>query len=218
MDLSTIKVCIFDVNGVLIDSNSANAQAMAKAFTDQPVLQKQIVELYLKLTGVDRGSKMRVLQEQLIKRPFEGDEFELLWEKVKEQTRLSMSKAPVLAGATEVLVELARRNIARVALSNTPTFELQEILAAQSLKPLFDIIRGGGDWPKSESLARLVEEFHFEPDKCLFFGDGKGDLAAARYAGVPFVGIDPGIGEFDGEDGVDGPYKNLADWYQKIWG
>jgi hypothetical protein len=43
-------------------------------------------------------------------------------------------------------------------------------------------------------------------------------LAAARYAGVPFVGIDPGIGEFDGEDEVDGPYKNLADWYQKVWG
>jgi phosphoglycolate phosphatase-like HAD superfamily hydrolase len=123
-----------------------------------------------------------------------------------------------MAGSKELLGELAGRNITRVALSNTPTVELQEILAAHSLKSFLDIIRGGGDWPKSESLARLVGEFHFEPDKCLFVGDGKGDLAAARYAGISFVGIDPGTGEFACEDGVDGPYKNLADWYQKVWG
>ncbi len=49
-------------------------------------------------------------------------------------------------------------------------------------------------------------------------GDGKGDLAAARSAGVPFVAIDPGTGEFDGEEGFDGPYKNLADWGQRVLG
>ena len=216
MDLSTIKVCIFDVNGVLIDSNSANAQAMAQAFTDCPILQRRIAELYLKLTGIDRGSKIRAIREQVIKRPFKENEFELLWGKVKEQARLSMLKAPVMPGSKEVLVELARQNITRVALSNTPAVELQEILAAHGLKTLLDIIRGGGDWPKSESLARLIGEFQFEPDKCLFIGDGKGDLAAARYAGVSFVGIDPGTGEFDGDDGFDGPYKNLSDWYQKV--
>ena len=59
MDLLKIKVCVFDVNGVLIDSNSANAQAMAQAFTDQPLLQQKIAELYQGLTGIDRGSKIR---------------------------------------------------------------------------------------------------------------------------------------------------------------
>jgi phosphoglycolate phosphatase-like HAD superfamily hydrolase len=218
MDLSTIKVCIFDVNGVLIDSNSANSQAMAQAFTDCPMLQRRISELYLKLTGIDRGSKIRAIQEQVIKKPFRVNEFELRWGKVKEQTLLSMLKAPILPGVKEVLAELARRNITRVALSNTPAVELEMILAAHGLKSLLDIIRGGGDWPKSESLARFIGEFKFETDKCLFVGDGKGDLAAARYAGVAFVGIDPGTGEFDGEDGFDGPYENLADWYQKIGG
>ena len=218
MDLSKINVCIFDVNGVLIYSNSANAQAMAQAFTDCPVLQRRIAELYLKLTGIDRGSKIRAIREQVIKRPFKENEFELLWGKVKEKARLSMLKAPVMPGSKEVLIELARRNITRVALSKTPVVELQEILAAHSLKSLLDMIRGGGDWPKSESLVRLVEEFHFEPDKCLFIGDGKGDLAAARYAGVSFVGIDPGTEEFDREDAFDGPFKNLADWYQKAGG
>ena len=60
MDLSRIKVCIFDVNGVLIDSNLANARAMAEAFTEDPALQERIAELYLTLTGIDRGSKIQV--------------------------------------------------------------------------------------------------------------------------------------------------------------
>ena len=50
-----ITVCIFDVNGVLIDSNLANAQAMAQAFTDDPILRERIAKFYLTLTGIDRG-------------------------------------------------------------------------------------------------------------------------------------------------------------------
>ena len=47
MDLSKIKVSIFDVNGVLIDSNQANAVAMGQAFADDPLEQKQIAAFYL---------------------------------------------------------------------------------------------------------------------------------------------------------------------------
>ncbi len=216
MDLTKIKLCIFDVNGVLIDSNLANAQAMGQAFTDDPVLQQRIAGLYLKLTGIDRGSKIRIIQEQVIGRPFKEKEFELRWEKVKDLVHFSMTKAPLIKGCKEVLTELGKKNITRVALSNTPIVELEGILAAHNLETLLDLIRGGGDWPKSESLGRLLQEFQFEPDKCLFIGDGKGDLAAARHAGVSFVAIDPGTGEFDDEDGFDGPYKNLADWSQKV--
>jgi phosphoglycolate phosphatase-like HAD superfamily hydrolase len=206
------------VNGVLIESNLANAQAMGEAFTDDPTLRNQIVELYLKLTGIDRGSKIRIIQEQVMKRPFQKKEFELRWERVKDLVYVSMTKAPLIKGCREVLTELGKRKITRVALSNTPRAELQEILSAQNLESSLDFIRGGGDWPKSESLGRLLREFQFEPRKCLFMGDGKGDLAAARSAGVAFVAIDPGTGEFDDEDGFDGPYRNLLDWGQKVLG
>ena len=216
MDISRTKICIFDVNGVLIDSNLANAQAMGEAFTNDPALQKKIVDLYLQLTGIDRGSKIRIIQERVMKRPFKKKEFERRWERVKNLVHVSMTKAPLIGGCKEVLNELGKRKIMRVALSNTPRAELQEILSAQNLESSLDFIRGGGDWPKTESLGRLLREFQFEPNKCLFMGDGKGDLAAARSAGVPFVAIDPGTGEFDAEEGFDGPYKNLADWGQKV--
>ncbi len=218
MDISKIQTCIFDVNGVLIASNLANAQAMGEAFTDDPALHKQIVDLYLKLTGIDRGSKIRIIQEQVMKRPFQKKEFDRRWERVKDLVHASMTKAPLIKGCKEVLTELGKRKIMRFALSNTPRAELQEILSAQNLESFLDFIRGGGDWPKSESLGRLLREFQFEPHKCLFMGDGKGDLAAAKSAGVPFVAIDPGTGEFDGEEGFDGPYKSLFDWGQRVLG
>jgi len=218
MDLSKTQICIFDVNGVLIESNLANAQAMAEAFTDDPALHKQIVELYLELTGIDRGSKIRIIQEKVMKRAFKEKEFELRWERVRDLVHVSMTKAPLIKGCREVLSELGKRKITRIALSNTPRAELQEILSAQNLESFLDFIRGGGDWPKTESLGRLLREFQFESRKCLFMGDGKGDLAAARSAGVPFVAIDPGTGEFDEEEGFDGPYKNLLDWGQRVLG
>ncbi|NIR12486.1 MAG: HAD family hydrolase [Desulfobacterales bacterium] len=218
MDISKIQICIFDVNGVLIESNLANAQAMGEAFTDDPVLRDRIVEQYLKLTGIDRGSKIRIIQEQVMKRPFKEKEFERRWERVKELVHVSMSKAPLIKGCKEVLSELGKRKIMRVALSNTPRAELEKILSAQGLESFLDFMRGGGDWPKTESLGRLLREFQFEPHKCLFMGDGKGDLAAARSAGVAFVAIDPGTGEFDEEEGFEGPYKDLFEWGQRVLG
>jgi phosphoglycolate phosphatase-like HAD superfamily hydrolase len=212
------KVCIFDVNGVLIDSNAANAQAMGRAFTDDPHLLKRIGDLYLTLTGIDRGSKIRAIQEHIIGRPFEEHEFELRWKRFKDLAHQSMLHAPLLPGAGEVLTELGRLEKIRAAVSNTPADELQEILGAHDLQSLLDITRGGGDWSKSETLVRLLQDSEFEASQCLFIGDGKGDLTAARNAGVSFVAIDPGTGEFDDEKGFDGPYKHLADWGTKVLG
>ncbi len=218
MSLPGIEVCIFDVNGVLIDSNLANAEAMGRAFSDDPVLRKRVAELYLRLTGIDRGSKIRIIQKRAIGSPFKENEFELRWEAFTKLARQSMFKAPSAEGCREVLGELGRRNIRKAAVSNTPLAELREILAAHDLDSLLDIIKGGGDWPKSESLERFLRDYRVDPRKCLFLGDGKGDLTAARYAGVPFVAIDPGKGEFSDEEGFEGPYKSVADWGEKVLG
>ena len=215
MDLRKIKVCIFDVNGVLIDSNIANAKAMGKAFSDDPILQDRIAEFYLTLTGIDRGSKIRNVQAHFFGEPLGENEFVLCWQKLIDLTRQSMTGAPLTEGCTDILAALGRLKIIRIALSNTPLVELNEILSAQKLDGLLDVIRGGGDWPKTESLARLLVELQLDPASCVFIGDGKGDLSAARYTKVPFVAIDPDTGEFEGEDGFDGPYKNLAEWGEK---
>lgn len=215
MDIKKIKVCIFDVNGVLIDSNLANAKAMGKAFSDDPVMQDRIAEFYLTLTGIDRGSKIRKVQAHFFGKPLEETEFVLYWQRLIDLTRQAMTGAPLTEGCADVLTALGRLKITRIALSNTPLIELKGILKAQKLDLLLDIIRGGGDWPKTESLARLLGEFQLDLSTCVFIGDGKGDLFAARYAKVPFVAIDPDTGEFEGEDGFEGPYKNLAEWGKK---
>jgi phosphoglycolate phosphatase-like HAD superfamily hydrolase len=218
MNLERIKVCIFDVNGVLLDSNLANARMMAEAFSDDPVVQGRIVKAYLTLTGIDRGTKIRTIQEQVIGRPFKENEFDLRWERFKFLGSKAMHRAPLLPGCKEVLADLGRRGITRVALSNTPVAELRDVLASHTLEPLLDLIRGGGDWPKAESLARLLREYRFDPHRCLFFGDGRGDLAAARLAGVAFVAIDPGTGEFTREEGFEGPHTDLAEWSERVLG
>jgi phosphoglycolate phosphatase-like HAD superfamily hydrolase len=215
MDPSTVKIYIFDVNGVLIDSNRANARAMAQAFSDDPMLQERIAAFYMTLTGIDRGEKIRRVQHHIIQRPLGENEFERLWEKLKTLTRTSMGSAPRTKGCKQILNALAERGMTRAALSNTPVDELRLILAEQGLESHLDIIRGGGNWPKTESLKRFIDEFEFNPRDCLFVGDGKGDLWAARAAGVSFVAIDPDTGEFDTELGFDGPFHTLWEWAEQ---
>jgi phosphoglycolate phosphatase-like HAD superfamily hydrolase len=201
---------------VLIDSNLANARAMGEAFSDDPLTQQKIAAFYLTLTGIDRGEKIRRVQDRIIQKPFSKNEFDMLWEKLKMLTKRAMGMAPLVSGCRSILNTLAERRITRVALSNTPLNELHHILAVQGLSLFLDIVRGGGNWPKTESLRRLLEEFEFNRKTCLFIGDGKGDLWAARAAGVRFVAIDPDTGEFDEEHGFDGPHKNLSSWGREI--
>ncbi|MCG6971749.1 MAG: HAD hydrolase-like protein [Desulfobacterales bacterium] len=215
MNLSKVKICIFDVNGVLIDSNMANARAMGRAFSGDPMVQEQIAAFYLTLTGIDRGEKIRRVQSRIIQRPFGENEFEGLWQKLKTLTQRSMGTAPPAKGCKNILDAVARRGMTRVALSNTPLDELRRILAAQGLESHLDIIRGGGNWPKTESLKCLLDEFEFRPGDCLFIGDGKGDLWATRATGVPFAAIDPDTGEFENEHGFFGPFHTLLDWAEQ---
>jgi len=218
MNLDGIRRIIFDVNGVLIDSNLTNARSMAEAFTGDSDLRERIVARYLTLTGIDRGTKIRRIQEEIIGRPFEEGEYERRWEGFKRIGGAAMRRVPLTAGCEAVLDELGRRDITRIALSNTPVSELETCLAAQGLDSRLEVIRGGGDWTKAESLRRLLAEFHYAPGECLMIGDGRGDLAAARQAGIAFVAIDPGTGEFDGESGFEGPYTDLAQFAREVLG
>ncbi|NLI82755.1 MAG: HAD family hydrolase [Deltaproteobacteria bacterium] len=218
MNLSGVAVCIFDVNGVLIDSNAANARAMAEAFDAPRELRPRLQATYLRLTGIDRGEKIRIVQQTVIGRPFREGEFQTIWNRFKRLAGESMTKAPLMPGVRAVLNQLGKQGITRAALSNTPVEELERILALHDLDGMLEIVRGGGDWPKFESLAKLLREFRFDPASCLFFGDGKGDLSAARLAGVPFVAIDPSMEEFRGETDVRGPYASLEEWHSKLQG
>ena len=124
------------------------------------------------------------------------------WERFTELGLPAMRDAPLLPGAKGVLEELGNRKVGRAALSNTPPAALRETLASHGLDSLLDIVRGGGDWPKSESLARLLAEFRLDPGRCLFIGDGGRETwRRPRGSGVPFVAIDPGTGEFTLEEG-----------------
>ena len=145
-------------------------------------------------------------------RPFETGEFEHRWERFRQLSGKAMLNVPRTPTCIELLDVLGSRNATRVALSNTPIEELQRSLAAHDLADRLDIIRGGGDWVKAESLERLMSDYGFEPDDCLLIGDGMGDLNAARRSSISFVAIDPDTGEFDGESGFFGPYASLSRW------
>ncbi|MCR5219878.1 MAG: HAD hydrolase-like protein [bacterium] len=212
MDISRYRVFIFDVNGVLFLSNEGNARALAAAFTADEAVQQRIIDLYAVMSGLDRGTKIRRVQEEVIGRPFQEGEFELRWERFRELSRDSMLMAPLGRGCREVLEHLGRVGKVRAALSNTPPAQLAEVLKRRGLDTLLDIVRGGGDWPKTQSLARMLDECGLSAADCLFLADGRGDLAAARGSGVDFAGINEVADEFEGATDILGRWSDLGAW------
>lgn len=71
----------------------------------------RIAEYYLGLTGIDRGSKIRNIQECLVKCPFAENEFDLRWERFKNLSRETMLKASLGVGSKEVLTKVGEMGL-----------------------------------------------------------------------------------------------------------
>lgn len=189
--IMAIKAVVFDLDGVLVDTDRFHYQAwkrilgeLGKEFTQEDneqikgVARLKSLEILLKMKDIDMSEveKMRVLRKK--------NNWYL--EYVTEVDRES-----ILSGVEEFL-ELLKFNGYRTAIASTSD-NTSIILELTGLKKYFDVVIDGYQVksPKPNPEVYLVSAMalNLEPNECAVFEDSRAGVLAAKRAGMHVVAV-----------------------------
>lgn len=203
---SKIEAVIFDLDGVLMDSETIafgvwqeiaarhGGLLTEHAFQETVGLSaEETAELVMNRAGVS----------------FERTEaITLAWEMVTE--RLKKQAAP-LPGAAELVRELAQRKISLAVASNSLSSYISTALTSLSLNPYFQVRVGIDQVPRGKPAPDIYLEaarrLGIDPVRCLAIEDSRVGVRAAFSAGMHVVAVPS---PHDNHAGYDGAWKILG--------
>lgn len=189
--MAAISGFLLDIDGTLLDSNDAHAEAWGRALAEadfavpvsriRPLVGMGADKVVPLLTGLrSDASEAQRLQER------RGEIFrsELL------------PKLRPFPGARELLAELGRRHIVRVAATSAAGDDLRALLAQAGVADLMDETVTSDDVDRSKPdpdiVAMGLEKARLGPEQAVLVGDTPYDVAAARRAGVQAIAVRSG--------------------------
>jgi len=174
---------IFDVDGTLVDSNDAHAAAFVEAFAESG-LQVAFEEVR-RLIG--KGSDKLI--PRLIGR----------YDQAIAERKKAIFMARHLPGvrafpAVDLLLARLRTMDFRLAVaSSAARDELDALLDVARAKGYFAAVTDADDAesskPDPDIVLAALDRLGFAAERCVMVGDTPYDAAAARRAGVPFLGV-----------------------------
>lgn len=181
-----MKAVFLDFDGVVLESTEIKTRAFEELFADHPDHVHEIVALHLRLAGVSRYEKFRMIHEDILGLPFDDEVSAELGERFAAIALEQVLACRFVAGARE-FIERRSAEFDLFVASGTPEQELRGIVEARGLAPFFAGVYGSPA-TKAEIVGRVRSERGLERADCLFVGDAMTDLEGAREAGVAFVG------------------------------
>jgi beta-phosphoglucomutase len=187
-----IKACIFDLDGVIVDTAVYHYKAWKRLANEMGFYFTEHQNEQLK--GVSRIASLElILGWGNVTNKTEAEKLELATRKNDWYTEMigQMTPAEILPGARE-FVQACRDAGLKTAIGsaskNTPT-----ILAKLELLPLFDAVVDGNSVsipkPDPEVFLKGAEELNVEPTACVVFEDAIAGIEAAINGGMKTVGI-----------------------------
>lgn len=187
----------FDVDGTLLDSNEARAQAWAAALEGAGV-SLPVARLRREL---GRGGEDALFR--LADVPPDSHEAQAIEARQRAVFRTLLPELGPTPGARELLLRLKADGFVRIAASMASGDETRDKLVAAGVADLVDLVVGEDD------LA--VERCGLPLEAAVLVGDAPWDVAAGKRAGVDVIGLR--CGGFDREDlqGALAIYDDPAD-------
>ena len=185
-----LKLCIFDMDGTLVDTISSIAYFANRALNMYGL--PSIEENHYKIMV---GNGARVLCERMIERV--GGSKEQL-EKVYPEYNESYDNdflylTKPYDGCIEMLGALKEMGVKTAILSNKPDSTAKKVSDALFEGGLIDVCYGGRDGialkPDPEGVFEILKEFGVEKDEVLYIGDTATDIKTAKNAGLTNIGV-----------------------------
>ncbi|MFE2291657.1 HAD family hydrolase [Streptomyces sp. NPDC059452] len=188
--LTRHRAVVFDLDGVLVDSNELKAECMGEALSPLGAARvTPFLEEFRSTFGRSRREHFAAFHRDYLGRPDEGEEFERFYERYAGAyaalLRDRYPNAPLCAHADLLVKELVTRGIPLYVATGTLTGEARQVLHGHGLLDSFrDVL--GGERPKWQRLGEILEHAGLPPSAAVLVGDSRQDLLAAHRAGTSF--------------------------------
>jgi len=181
---STYRAALFDLDGTLIDSTEAIVQSTTLALAELgwPPLTRAVIVGHIgyKLEAVfpGRGPDERRRLIDVIGRHYDA---------------LCEGGTALCPGMGDLVADLDRRGVPMGVVTSKRRRHTEAVLAALGLRERFRVLVACEDVvrmkPDPEGLFQALDALDVAPGDCLYVGDTRVDVAAARGAGVAVAGV-----------------------------
>lgn len=186
---------IFDVDGVIADTEAVNARASIKVFEDLFGLKGVKREDFE--AGLGRGA------EEYVKVAARVHGLELTEEQVKQATQLRQEyflkllkeePLPVFPGVLELMEKAMEREDFRVAIATSSTPEKSHAVLNATKVPYHKMVYVTGNdvknkKPHPELFLLAAERMGIEPTRCVVIEDAPNGVQAAKAAGAKCIAV-----------------------------
>jgi AHBA synthesis associated protein len=192
---ATVSTVLFDLDGVLIDSEALMRYAFVESYRRVLGAGTAPVERYLSYSG---NSFLRIMDRLGL--PHE------LYPHFREISTRHVGMLRPVAGMVDVLAGLAQLNLRMAVVTGKDAERTAQILELLSLADYFEVVvcsdMVGKPKPNPESVYRALVALDARSDEAVLVGDAVCDIVAARRAGVAAVGVSWGLGTREHLEGV----------------
>ncbi len=184
-----IETVIFDMDGLLVDSEPLWREAMAEVFESMNIYLEP--EEYLKTTGMRTNEVVEYWHDSLkwdgpSNKQVEDEILETVVQKIRQ-------KGKTMEGASYILEFFRERNFKMGLASSSPMQVIQAVLEHFELAGYFKAVHSGEhqDYGKPHPSVYLscARELNAFPLKCLVFEDSVVGLIAAKAAKMKAVAV-----------------------------
>ena len=184
--MTQIKAVVFDMDGVLIDSEQYYQDRLMEYFRAMKVdLPPQRLNLLVGANG-----KMNLWPKILegIELPQPYDEFMVGMREYRHAQRIEDYQALLFPGVEETLKALKAQG-KKLALASSSSFAMiEKMLSDTGLYPYFELVTSGGMFkeskPNPEIYLHVAAELHAKPQQCTVIEDSTYGIQAAIRAGM----------------------------------
>lgn len=189
MDTKAFKALIFDMDGLLLDTERLFMAIRAKVMADYGYIHRD--EDYFRTIGTGGDNLMRILEE------IYGSDYPAM-EISRDARRLQLEHmreygAPVKDGIRELLEWTAGKTIPCCVATSSPSAAADEYLRLGGIRDYFAFIIGGEEIsrpkPDPEIFLTACDRMGVAPDEALVFEDSENGILAAHRAGTHIVCI-----------------------------
>jgi HAD superfamily hydrolase (TIGR01509 family) len=185
-----LKAVIFDMDGVLVDSEPFHQEAERQLHRMLGIVVPD--EMFMKFVGLSMVKMWEILKAEY---QLEQPVTELL--KLDSQFRrkyfLDLPAIPVIEGVWELLITLTARGVPIALASSTEKGIIQNILHTSKLEKFFKVLVSGEEVaqgkPAPDVFLKAAELIDVKPQECMVIEDSRNGVIAAKRAGMYCVGF-----------------------------